>query len=203
MRERIYDIILSLIIGTIGSLLATYLQNDAIRIIGYLFIVFSVLTILINIYYNYPLIFGIKWRFATTVIVFNEDKDKVLLVWHPFHKVLLPPGHRLGFQEQPHKGALKAVLRETGYIVDFINTIHCQEILIDRDTWQVPQPYFVMREDQGHRGGVRSHYDFYYICQIIGAEEQSKNVLNHKWYSISELGSLFQKEKSTKIFSIL
>jgi ADP-ribose pyrophosphatase YjhB (NUDIX family) len=188
MRERISDAIISLIIGIIGSLLITSLQNDLLRTVGYLFIGFAGLTIFINLYYHYPLIFGIKWRYATTVIVF--EGDKVLLVWHPFHNVWLPPGHRVGFQEYPHKAALKAVLRETGYVVDFINTIHYEEKSIDRNTWQIPQPYFVMREDQGQRRSIRSHYDFYYVCHVTNKKPQPKGVLDYKWYGIFELGKL-------------
>ena len=139
------------------------------------------------------MIFSIKWRYATTVIVFNGDK--VLLVWQPFHKVLLPPGHRVGFQEYPHKSALKAVLKETGYIVDFTDTIHFEEKSIDRYTWQIPQPYFVMREDQSHRGGIQSHYDFYYVCHEIGKDSHIKGVLNYKWYKISELSNLVSEGK--------
>jgi ADP-ribose pyrophosphatase YjhB (NUDIX family) len=193
MKEKIVDAIVSIILGAIGSLLAISLQNDLLRPIGYSLIGFAGLIIFINLYYHYPVILGIKWRYATTVIVF--DGDKVLLVWHPFHKVWLPPGHRVGFQEYPHEAALKSVLRETGYVVDFVNTIHYEEKSIDRKTWQIPQPYFVMKEDQGHRGGIRSHYDFYYICHVIRKEPQLKGVLDYKWYEISELERLVSEGK--------
>lgn len=195
MKERIADAIVSIILGIIGSLLTIYLQTEFFKTVGYLFIVLAVVTISMNVYQHYPLILGIKWRYATTVIVLDEDM--VLLVWHPFHRVWLPPGHRVGFQEYPHEAALKAVLRETGYVVDFADTIHYEEKSIDRKTWQIPQPYFVMKEEQGHRGGIKVHYDFYYVCRVVEKEPQLKGVLDYKWFNILSSKNLFPRESYT------
>ena len=191
MKQKFIGLIITIILSTIGSLLAIYIQNDFLKTIGYLLIFAAAITLIIELYKNYPSLFYITWRYACTVIVF--DSDKVLLVWHPYHKVWLPPGQRIAFQQFPHQSALEVVLKETGYEVEFDYDFHYQEKTIDRDTIQIPQPYFVMREDQGQRGGIKSHYDFYYICKLRGHSPQAKNVLDHKWFRIQELDDLFGK----------
>lgn len=191
MIKRLYVAILTIILGSIGSLLAIYIERNYIKAIGYLLIVLSAIVLIFELYRNYPLIFGIKWRYACTVIVL--DVDKVLLIWHPQYNIWLPPGKRIPFQRFPHQAAIEAVLKETGYNVEFDEDFHLPEKSIDRDTFQIPQPYFVMREDQGHRGGIKSHYDFYYVCKAEGNSNRIHGVLKHKWFRTSELGDLVDK----------
>ena len=191
MSKMIYGPIVTIILGIIGSLLATYIKNNYLIALGYFLVIVAAAILVIELYRNYPSIFGIKWRYASTVIVFDEDR--VLLIWHPYHKVWLPPGQRIAFQQYPHQAALAAVRKETGYEVAFDNRFHFEEKTIDRDTEQIPQPCFVMKETQGHRRGIKEHYDLYYICLLKGHSPQLKGVLDQKWFRVSELESLVEK----------
>ena len=191
MSKKLSQALQAIGLGCAGSILAFLIQGTIARYSGYVLLSITLFLIMIWAYRHYPQLFGIRWRYATSVLVLKNTS--VLLILHPYHNVWLPPGHRVAFQEYPHESAQKAVLSETGYKVSFMESIHHQECVIDRNTLQLPQPYFVMREDQGHRGGIRSHYDFYYICEIIDEENRRNSKLDARWFTIEELDRLVAK----------
>lgn len=191
MSSKIFQALLTVVLGCIGSIMAFLVQDAVVKYYGYLLMAIAVVLVVTWIYRHYPKLLGISWRYATSVLILKDSS--VLLIWHPYHNVWLPPGHRVSFQEYPHESARKAVLRETGYHVEFVKAIHHQEKMIDRDTLQVPQPYCVMREDQEQRGGIQSHYDFYYVAEIVEEETRHSSVLKARWFTLEELEGLVAK----------
>lgn len=56
-------------------------------------------------------------RFAALIFFLSADR-KLLLIYHPFHRRLLPPGGRLQQWELPHAAVRHRLREETG-ILDF------------------------------------------------------------------------------------
>lgn len=201
MIKRIYRPLTSIALGVISSLLATYLKDDMFRWLSYLIFLMAVFLIILDLYQQYPTVFGVRWRYAATGIIIKNNS--VLLIWHPFYKCWLPPGSRVPFQEYPHVAVQKAIFRETGYESEFLHGIHHAIKQIDRETKQLPQPYYVALETEGHRGGIKEHYDFYYMCRVTQKKPQ-KNALDHVWTKINDLESLVLKgELNNDVKSII
>ena len=190
-KKSIASAFLGIALGTTGSLLADYLRSDLLMVTGALLLCASGAFLLSEVCRHYPRLFGILWRYATCVVVLRGES--VLLVRHKFYEKWMPPGHRVGFQKFPHEAALHAVARETGLRVSYCDSIHCPEKTIEREIKQVPQPFFVMREGEGHRGGIRTHYDLFYVCHVLDEEISGKSDEDCKWFDLSELEGLIEK----------
>jgi 8-oxo-dGTP pyrophosphatase MutT (NUDIX family) len=189
------QLLASFIVSLAASLVAWRLQSDLVRTLAIIVVICSLGAMFWLIVFRYQSLLGIIWRYAATAIVLRGDE--VLMIYHPFYSKWLPPGSRVHFQEYPEMAVKRAVLEETGYEVIFDPSVHYPEKSVDRDTWQLPQPYYVAREEEGHRSGVKIHYDFYYVCRTTGQKPQRRGTLDHKWFSVMDIrqlvdeGSLF------------
>src|SRR5579875_704133 len=52
-------------------------------------------------------------RYSVEVFLLNQNND-LLLIKHPYHRRLLPPGGRLNQWEQPHEAVSRSLLEEAG-----------------------------------------------------------------------------------------
>ncbi|MDQ0338075.1 8-oxo-dGTP pyrophosphatase MutT (NUDIX family) [Caldalkalibacillus uzonensis] len=129
--------------------------------------------------------------FVATGVVFNRQKDKVLLVYHNKLKKWLPPGGHLEPNELPHEGALREVWEETGVKASLILSGEQFEIEEEVES-QLPTPYLILHEyipstptEEAHM-----HVDFIYLMEV---EEEAqldihpREVKEARWMTLDEV----------------
>jgi ADP-ribose pyrophosphatase YjhB (NUDIX family) len=132
-------------------------------------------------------------RYAVLVFFLNRQK-KLLLIKHPYHNVLLPPGGRLRQWELPHD-AVARVLKEEACIdehqFEFHPLFHEGEHVISEIVQSVPRPYSVHMERRQQRGWLHFHYAFVYVCRYRQADRVITVVPQYapRWYSLKEIES--------------
>lgn len=110
-------------------------------------------------------------RYAVEAFILNEKND-LLLYWHPHHKLQLPPGGRVGRFEFPHEAIVRHLkerldLERDAY--DFVPEFHHG---LDGSKGhlghveRVPAPFMVQRELRRQRSLVKFHYDFIYVLRL-------------------------------------
>jgi hypothetical protein len=115
--SRATEILVAIIIGVIGSLLANFLQARLWATITTGLAGTAVYLLLAFLNERYPKLIGRKVCYASTGVVLRGDK--ILLIFHPRQKLWLPPGCHLKGTQYPHEAVLKAIERETGYKAEF------------------------------------------------------------------------------------
>jgi hypothetical protein len=123
------------------------------------------------------------------------------MIMHPHHKVLLPPGSRLGYHEAPHEAVARVLKEEMG--------LDRQEIEFwPKEAWKrsdrveiVQPPFQVQVERRKQRLGIAEHYDFVYVCTIDGVKPPLQSMLNPQWKSIQDLKQLRNEDRPEKPFS--
>ena len=155
-------------------------------------VILAISTGIYLIYYSYQKI--IPLRFANLIYLIHEDKEsgEVLfaMIFHPNHGRLQPPGSRLGYHEGPHQAISRVFKEELG--ISNTKDIRAwsltkREVFADGDVEFLPTPIQVQLENHKQRLGVKAHYDFVYLCKVVGEKPEIKSKLNPNWYSVSAL----------------
>jgi len=115
------------------------------------------------------LYFG-KGRYSVLIFALDEQ-SRLLLVRHPYHKRLIPPGGRLRVFELPHAAVSRVLAEEANLKTFSFHPAFHRQIEGYSDTVTIlPQPYSVQREDRRQRGFVRFHYAFVYVVIAQAAD---------------------------------
>lgn len=135
---------------------------------------------------------GYDWAFAGTAVVV-DDSCRFLLVEHPHHGVLLPPGGRVTDGAKPDEVALARTLTETGYEVELHPIAHPKpEVSGERGVDMLPRPFHVQFESN-QRGEIH-HYDMLYVARVLGEVKDEREDLDgklaHDWYALADLEEL-------------
>ncbi|MBX9694605.1 MAG: NUDIX domain-containing protein, partial [Cyanobacteria bacterium] len=94
---------------------------------------------------------------ASTLLI-NTNDHKVLLVYHKFLRLWLPPGGHLDVDEVPVDGALRELREETGIENATIHMWHASSgVPIDIDSHHIPL-------NDIKNEGEHFHHDFQYLC---------------------------------------
>jgi ADP-ribose pyrophosphatase YjhB (NUDIX family) len=131
-------------------------------------------------------------RYAVLIFFLNSE-NKLLLIKHPFHGCLLPPGGRLKQWELPHVAVAKRLKEETKIEdFEFHPQFHNPNLMISEIVESVPRPYSVHMEHRKQRGLVRFHYAFVYVCHFIGSDMPLQPVEDYqpRWLSLPEIYQL-------------
>lgn len=121
-----------------------------------------------------------KKHFCVSVYVYDEKKQKVLLVKHKKMGLWVQPGGHVELNESMEEAAIREVYEETGLMVELIgNRVprECDYILplaIQKN---------LVKDDH-------IHMDFVYVAKVIGNNELVQNVEETdgiKWYSLDEI----------------
>jgi len=178
-----WQVVMTIVLGAVGSLLAISLQKDLITttLIGFGVILF--VSLLIVIIDRYPKYFGIAHALAASVLVFRGNE--ILLVYNSRQHKWIPPGTHVRIGAQPHKAAIREVKEDSGYEIRF-HEWHRREESIDRLVTQVPQPFYVQMEMQLPGEGHMIHYDLIYVG-LVDNENPTQGRTNHKWVSLDNL----------------
>lgn len=131
----------------------------------------------------------IKNHFTATGIVFNSNKE-ILMIHHNKLQVWLPPGGHIDENELPDIAVLREIFEETGIEAEIIPnkrelslvSIHCKELQI---------PFVILLEDiEGDR--THNHIDMIYLCKAINEEliPQENEVQGIGWFTFEQIKDL-------------
>lgn len=187
---KIFSVIVS---GTLSSLIAYWFTQNFIVTLIVVSILLVVSCLIIWIYEKFPKYLCIWGSFAATALVFNNEKQ-TLLVFNPRQKMWVPPGTHFKGKHRPDLVVLEAVKRETGYKAE-LHALHSQRRLIDRFSVEVPQPFYILEETQLAGEGHNFHTDLFYVC-VIKNNDNSEGAHNNRWFSLDEVRSLV-KDRNT------
>lgn len=130
-----------------------------------------------------------KNEFVATGLVLNEQKDKILLIFHRKFGKWMPPGGHLEPNELPHEAVAREVFEETGVKA----AVLCSGrplVLASQGEQPLPVPYCILHEriPASPKQDEHMHVDFIYLMQ---AAEQNlvpalQEVREARWFSKSE-----------------
>jgi hypothetical protein len=174
IRFLVQFIISVIIVGILINLISDYVgrhyeaAEEPLIVAGLAAITVWILIVVTDISYT-RLTAG---RYAVEAFILN-DRHELLLWRHPFHKVMLPPGGRVGRREFPNQ-ALQARLEErlnlnaTKY--EFDERFH-QDLNVSSanlgEVQRLPAPFIVQREIHKQRAFVKYHYDLIYVLRLL------------------------------------
>lgn len=130
-------------------------------------------------------------HYVATGYVYDRSTDRFLLVWHKKSGKWLPPGGHLNKGEEPHKGAQRELLEETGVegrILDLLETPQVETPA----TAQLPTPFCILYEKipAEVEGEEHMHIDFVYVVEIHLSEPlilRTEEVSLAKWVTSEDI----------------
>ena len=146
-------------------------------------------------------------HFTATGIVFNENKQ-ILMIFHKKLNVWLPPGGHIEDNELPTKAVIREIFEETGIKVEIIQTENKILTLSNNDCIELEKPFILLLENI-ERNWEHNHIDMVYICKAL-----NKNIILQKtevndigWFEIDQVKELktFENVKQSiqKAFEII
>jgi len=146
-------------------------------------------------------------HFTATGIVFNENKQ-ILMIFHKKLNVWLPPGGHIEDNELPTKAVIREIFEETGIKVEIIQTEDKILTLSNNDCIELEKPFILLLENI-ERNWEHNHIDMVYICKAL-----NKNIILQKtevndigWFEIDQVKKLrtFENVKQSiqKAFEII
>ena len=134
-------------------------------------------------------------RFAVLLFVLDPE-NRLLVIVHPFHRRLQPPGGRLDPRETPEHAVYRTLQEETGLHggqVTFEPAFHPALKHFSDKVEEEPRPYSVHREYRTQRGSVRSHVALVYVLRATGSEAPTPPPIegySPSWRRLTELEAL-------------
>jgi 8-oxo-dGTP pyrophosphatase MutT (NUDIX family) len=136
-------------------------------------------------------------QFTACAYILDQERERVLLIYHRKMKKWLPPGGHLEPNETPAEGAVREAKEETGLDVALIQQ---ENVWIER--WNANsfvRPYMCLLEEIPAFGEQKAHQhvDFIYLAVPVGGEE----VVNHhetggmRWFTPDEIEQLAPDEE--------
>ena len=131
-------------------------------------------------------------HYVATSYVYDQETERFFLLFHRKLGKWLSPGGHLHEGEEPHQGALRELLEETGLsgrIIDVGTTldVHMQGVA------QLPAPFCILSEiiPPGEKKDKEHiHIDFVYIVAIDHSESlhlDSVEAVQAGWFSLAEI----------------
>lgn len=133
-------------------------------------------------------------HYVATGYVYDSQNDQFLLLYHKKLGKWLAPGGHLYEGEEPHKGALREVLEETGQQGRLIDLVETPSV----GTYSVPQlpaPFCILYETipASLKDDEHMHIDFIYVVEIDRSQALNlclKEVEQAKWIEAARIGDL-------------
>lgn len=111
-------------------------------------------------------------RYAVEVLILNR-RDELLMWWHPFHRVMLPPGGRVKGSEFPNDALQLRLVERLNLSPDKYQFDERFHHGLDANTGNLGEiqrlaaPFLVQRELHRQRAFVKLHYDFIYVLKLV------------------------------------
>lgn len=121
-----------------------------------------------------------------------DSQNRLLLIYHPFHKKFVPPGGRIGRHEFPNEALCSRLEERIGLKTadfQFHPKIHqvVSKAVIGRAEKVCP-PFIIQKEKTRQRRWVKYHYDFIYVLQLLNEHVAFKdNAYSPRWVSLPEM----------------
>jgi ADP-ribose pyrophosphatase YjhB (NUDIX family) len=187
-------ILVTVLISLLVNLGSAFVDQRFPTITGYAAIILGLAIIIWGVYRLLGIVFQyIRYGRYAVLVFFLHKNNKLLLIRHPFHGCLLPPGGRLNQWELPHKAVAKKLEEEAGITeFEFHPKFHNPDYMISEVVEDVPRPYSVHMEHRKQRGLVKFHYAFVYVCRFKGAVTPLENKPDYqpRWLSLEEIYQL-------------
>jgi ADP-ribose pyrophosphatase YjhB (NUDIX family) len=140
-------------------------------------------------------------RYAVEALIFDDD-GRVLLYFHPYHKVFLPPGGRCRRGEFPEQALVRNLhsrlgIKESDWLYDRRFHIGVREQNKDLGTVvRIPEPWIVQREERRQRHFVARHYDFIYVLRYKGSGKWSgTHSIVANFYPLKEIERILDRKE--------
>lgn len=194
MRPSDRFILATIIVGLIVNLGSTFLGEYFPQVSQYAAISLGIAVAIWALYRLVStLLHYLRYGRFAVLIFFLNSKNELLLIKHPYHGCLLPPGGRLKQWELPHIGVANRLREETRIIdFEFHPKFHNSNLMISEVVENVPRPYSVHMEHRKQRGLVRFHYAFVYVCRFRGQDQVLEPVDGYlpRWMGLTEIYQL-------------
>jgi 8-oxo-dGTP pyrophosphatase MutT (NUDIX family) len=197
LRRRIVNVIGGgIVLGAVVNLASTYASNTspttskigfwlAVAIVGGAALTIGGQALLSVLYFG-------RGRYAVLIFAL-DDRWRVLLVEHPFHQRLIPPGGRLKLLELPHEAVGRFLSEEAGVPrtrFSFSPAFHEPESPYTDTVTIIPQPHRVQREDRRQRSLVKFHYAFVFVVDVDDADVGANEQYRPRWYRWDEVDAM-------------
>ena len=142
-------------------------------------------------------------KYAVEALILNE-KNELLLFYHPTHQKHIPPAGRVNSGEVPDEAVKNRLQERLGltpqdyrYHGSFHDVNDVSYASFER-VIRVPAPFLVQREKRRQRGYVKYHYDFFYVLELTNP---NPIFLDNEygppiWVDLEELKLLVEKDKT-------
>ncbi len=136
-------------------------------------------------------------EFTATVYIIDEEKQKVLLIFHNKMKKWLPAGGHIDPNETPPEAAIREAKEETGLAVELIR---------EENLWihypnatSIERPFLCLLEEIPAFGNqpAHQHIDNIFVGRPVGGELvwNPRETRAIKWFSRDELQNLTPEEE--------
>lgn len=138
-----------------------------------------------------------KKQFAATVYIFDDLRQRILLIFHHKLQKWLPPGGHMEPNETPSEAALREVYEETGHSIRFLQQ---ENILVDRwNAKSIPRPYLCLLEEIPAFGSepAHQHMDMIFVAELDPLKPLNSVHENipSRWFSLEDLATLKPDEE--------
>jgi len=123
------------------------------------------------------------------VLLFNKERNKVLLLKHRKLGVWIYPGGHLQPDEDPLECAIRETREETGTTFHVVSSTNIE--ISGDGTVSLPQPLIIMKEIVPYAEGAHEHFDVIYL----GVADEDYYITNQEsvdsgWFTKEEIAEL-------------
>lgn len=137
---------------------------------------------------------GLRCHYVATGYIYDSQNDRFLLIYHKKLRKWLAPGGHLNEGEEPHEGALREVLEETGQQGRIVDLLDGPQVGV-HSVPQLPAPFCILYETipANAREDEHMHIDFVYVLEIDTSETlkpSPREVERIRWIATREVERL-------------
>lgn len=149
---------------------------------------------------------GMKKQFTATGYVVNQNRTRMLMIFHKTLKCWLPPGGHVDPDEYPGDAAAREVLEETGVRARHIEANALDLELGDPTEVQLPTPFAMAAQliPESHKDVEHIHMDSMYLLVADDRGDLTaleSEVQDARWFTKNEVLQLKGTKDSVRTFA--
>lgn len=175
MRLNNFDrlILIGLLLAAIVNIFSDYVSENyqQIQIILFPLVILSIVIWFLTMVGKVLLNKIMAGKYAVEVFVLN-DKNELLVYYHPYHDKHIPPGGRVKDSEFPDETVKNRLQERVGLQPSdytYHELFHPDLNPATKDIGKVervPNPFIVQKEFRRQRGLKKFHYDYFYVLRL-------------------------------------
>lgn len=149
---------------------------------------------------------GMKKQFTATGYVVNQDRTRMLMIFHKTLQCWLPPGGHVDPDEYPGDAALREVFEETGVRARHVGAYALDLELDDPTEVQLPTPFAMSAQliPESHKDVEHIHMDSMYL--LVAEDDtdltaQESEVQDAQWFTKNQVLALSETKDSIHTFA--